>query len=46
MHSTVKITAKMLRLKGRIVAQIFKLGIPSGISMGVMFVGTCSCSPW
>ena len=40
MRNTVKITRKMLRLKGRIVAQIFKLGIPSGISMGVMFMGT------
>ena len=40
MRRTVTITVKMLRLRKRIVKQIFRLGIPSGISMGVMFIGT------
>jgi putative MATE family efflux protein len=40
MRDTVKLSLKMLRLKKVIVGHILRLGIPSGLSMAVMFFST------
>jgi putative MATE family efflux protein len=40
MRSIVRIRPKMLKLKRMIVGHIVRLGVPSGLQMGIMFVST------